>query len=148
MRRGSACGAIPAEAARWYKLAAANGDRQAIFALGIAKLNGEGVPKDRAGAAELFEKAAAQNHPGALYNLGILAIENNGVTTDFPQAARLLGKQRNLAIPRPPMRWACFTGMAPASKKATSRPRFGLAGPRGTIMFRRKSNMRSCFSTE
>ena len=31
------------EAARWYKLAAERSDRQAIFALGIAKLKGEGV---------------------------------------------------------------------------------------------------------
>jgi len=54
-----------AEAARWYKLAADTGDRQAIFALGIAKLKGEGVPKDRAGAAEMLEKAHAQNHAGA-----------------------------------------------------------------------------------
>ncbi|HTV33727.1 MAG TPA: hypothetical protein VME69_11605 [Methylocella sp.] len=31
------------EAARWYRLAASNGDRQAIFALGMATLKGEGV---------------------------------------------------------------------------------------------------------
>ncbi|MGH6869694.1 MAG: tetratricopeptide repeat protein, partial [Methylocella sp.] len=53
-----------AEAARWYKLAAERSDRQALFALGIAKLKGDGVPPDRVGAAALFERAAAQNHPG------------------------------------------------------------------------------------
>jgi TPR repeat protein len=80
--------ADPVEAARWLKLGAEQGDRQAIFGLGLAKLNGTGVPKDRAGAQALFQKAAADNHPGALYNLGVMAIENNGVVSDFTTAAR------------------------------------------------------------
>ena len=42
------------EAARWYKLAAERSDPAGMFALGIAKLNGEGVPQDRAGAAGLI----------------------------------------------------------------------------------------------
>lgn len=75
-----------ATAAHWYRLAADHGNREAIFALALAKLIGQGVPKDRAGAAALFAKAAAMNHAGALYNLGILAVEFNG-TPDFAKAA-------------------------------------------------------------
>lgn len=82
----------PAEAARWYQLGSDRGDRQATFALAVAKLKGDGSPQDRAGAAKLFEKAAAQDHPGAFYNLGVLAIENNGVVSDFSKAARLFEK--------------------------------------------------------
>jgi TPR repeat protein len=90
----------PEEAARWLKLGAAQGDRQAIFALGVAELKGEGVPKDRAGAQALFQKAAAQNHPAALYNLGIMALENNtGVAPDFQKAARYFKQAAELGDP-------------------------------------------------
>jgi len=76
MRWGWASGRDLAEAARWYKLAADTGDRQAIFALGIAKLKGRGRPEKIAPERRRYlKRAAAQNHPGALYNLGILAIE-------------------------------------------------------------------------
>ncbi len=79
----------PVEAARWYKLAADVGDRQAQFSLGLMLLIGApGVEKDRAGAAALFEKAAAQGHAGALYNLGVMAIEGDGKSSpDFTKAA-------------------------------------------------------------
>ena len=81
----------PAEASRWYRLAAEAGDRQARFALGLQLLNGApGVAKDRAAAAVLFEQAAAQGHAGALYNLGVMAIEGDGSSgPDFAKAADL-----------------------------------------------------------
>jgi uncharacterized protein len=85
-----------AEAARWYTLGNDHGDRQAAFRLGLAKLTGEGTPKDPDGAKKLFEKAAAEGHPGALYNLGVMAIENNGVVRDFAQAAKLFEQAANL----------------------------------------------------
>jgi uncharacterized protein len=79
----------PAEAARWYRLGADVGDRQATFALGIMMLNGApGVTKDRTAALSLFEKAAVQGHAGALYNLGVMAIEGDGSSgPDFVRAA-------------------------------------------------------------
>jgi len=90
----------PAEAARWLKLGAAQGDRQAIFALGLAELKGDGVPKDHAGAQALFQKAASQNHPGALYNLGIMALENeSGVAPDFRKAAGYFKQAAELGDP-------------------------------------------------
>jgi uncharacterized protein len=80
----------PAEAARWYRLAADAGDRQATFALGMTLLTGApGVAKDRAAAKTLLEKAAAQGHAGALYNLGVMAIEGDGSGPDFAKAADL-----------------------------------------------------------
>ncbi len=89
----------PTEAARWLKLGADHGDRQATFALGLAKLNGNGVPKDRDGARQLFLKAAAENHSGALYNLGVMALENNGIVSDFPKAARYFKQAADLGDP-------------------------------------------------
>jgi TPR repeat protein len=81
----------PAEAARWYRLAADASDRQAQFSLGLMLLIGApGVEKDRAAAAAWFEKAAAQGHAGALYNLGVMAIEGDGKSLpDFAKAADL-----------------------------------------------------------
>ncbi|MFN3891612.1 MAG: SEL1-like repeat protein [Beijerinckiaceae bacterium] len=84
----------PAEAVRWYRLAAARGDRQAEFALGIAHLNGSGAPKDRKIAQDWLEKAAARNHAGAIYNLGVLAIDAE--IQDFPRAALLFRKAAEL----------------------------------------------------
>ena len=75
----------PAEAARWDRLAAEDGNREATFAYGMALLKGEGVPQDRAAAKAMLEKAAAGNHPGALYNLGIMAVDAH----DWPTAASL-----------------------------------------------------------
>jgi hypothetical protein len=77
------------EAARWYRLAGALGDREAEFALGVLLLNGApGVDKDRTGAKAEFEKAAAQGQAGALYNLGVMAIEGDATgKPDFAKAA-------------------------------------------------------------
>ena len=88
-RDGVSVKADPTEAARWYRMAADAGDRQARFALGLMLLNGAaGVPKDRVRAAALFEQAAAQGHAGALYNLGVMAIEGDGASQpDFAKAA-------------------------------------------------------------
>ena len=66
----------PAEAARWYKLAADRGDAQGAYALALAHLQGRGVPVDRRAGRELLAKAAAGNHVGALYNLGLVAAED------------------------------------------------------------------------
>lgn len=73
----------PVEAARWYRLAAEQGNREAAFAYGMALLKGEGVPKDRDAAKAMLEQAAAGDHPGALYNLGVMAVEGQ----DFTRAA-------------------------------------------------------------
>lgn len=73
----------PAEAARWYRLAAEQGNREAAFAYGMALLKGEGVPKDHDAAKAMLEQAAAGEHPGALYNLGVMAVEEQ----DFAKAA-------------------------------------------------------------
>ena len=72
-------------AVHWYKLAAERGDRNALFAVGLAALRGEGMAQDKNLAKDWFEKAAAKGHAAALYNLGVLAIE--GDIQDFRAAA-------------------------------------------------------------
>ena len=89
-RDGSGVRKNPAEAARWYRLAADRGDAQAQFQLAAATLRGEGVPENRQLAKSLLEKAAAQGHAGALYNLGIMAIDAE--IQDFRAAADFFRK--------------------------------------------------------
>jgi hypothetical protein len=77
------------EAARWFRVAAGLGDREAAFALGVMLLNGAtGVPADHDGAKALFEQAGAKGQAGALYNLGVMAIGGGpGGVQDFAKAA-------------------------------------------------------------
>ena len=89
-RDGYAVAASDAQAAHWYRLASALGDRNAQFALGQLLLHGaQGLEADRGGAKAEFEKAAAQGHARALYNLGVLAVEGQaGGPPDVGQAAK------------------------------------------------------------
>jgi len=89
-REGFAVRRDPEAAARWYRLAATKGDRQAQFALGMAHLSGSGVEKNPALAREWLDKAAAAGHAGALYNLGVMALEAE--VQDARTAARLFEK--------------------------------------------------------
>ena len=82
------------EAARWYRLAADRGDRQAQFALALAYLAGAGVQQSARDARLWFEKAAAQRHAGALYNLGVLALETD--IRDFRLVAKYFQEAADL----------------------------------------------------
>ncbi len=54
-----------AEAVQWFRLAAAQGDADALFNLGVCHVNGDGVPQDYHEALRLYKRAAAKGHPGA-----------------------------------------------------------------------------------
>ena len=54
-----------AEAVRWFRLAAEQGEARAQFNLGIRYANGEGVPQDDAEAIRWYRLAAEQ---GEEYN--------------------------------------------------------------------------------
>jgi len=64
-----------AQAASWWRLAAAAGDIQGAYEYGVALVGGAGVKIDGEAARQAFLKAAAKEHPGALYNLGVLALQ-------------------------------------------------------------------------
>jgi TPR repeat protein len=59
-----------AEAARWFRLAADQGDALAQYNLGTMYYTGRGVPEDDAEAVRWYRLAADQGHAGAQYNLG------------------------------------------------------------------------------
>jgi len=77
----------PEAAAAWLRAKADAGSDDAILALGVAHLKGDGVPRDEARARSLFERAAARNHPAAYFNLGYLAL--NGIGEPKNEAAAM-----------------------------------------------------------
>ena len=54
------------EAARWWKLAAEQGNMSAQYDLGICYYNGHGVERDFEKAMELWRKSAAQGNADAI----------------------------------------------------------------------------------
>ena len=59
-----------AEAIKWLKLAAEQGQAYAQFGLGTMYDSGHGVPKDRSEAAKWYRRAADQGQVSAQFNLG------------------------------------------------------------------------------
>ena len=58
------------EAAKWYRLAAAQGEAHAQFLLGILYATGKGVPHDPEQSAKWYRQAAEQGVAGAQSRLG------------------------------------------------------------------------------
>ena len=79
-----------AEAVRWYRLAADQGDAQAQSNLGMMYKDGSGVPQDHTERARLYQLAADQGYAGAQYNLGVMHLKGTGVPQDLTKAVRLL----------------------------------------------------------
>src|SRR5262245_21156649 len=77
------------KAAQWYKMAAAKGDRDAIFALAMFSFQGRAGPRSVDDAARLLEAAAKLGHPSAAYDLGLLYIQGQQFPQDFKRAAEL-----------------------------------------------------------
>ena len=78
--------ADPEAAVAWLKERVAKGNADSMVALGVAYLQGQGVPKDETAARELFERAVKLHHPAACYNLGLMHLNGLGVTQDTKQA--------------------------------------------------------------
>jgi hypothetical protein len=75
-----------AEAVRWYRKAADQGDATAQSALGDAYMEGNGVQSDWPEAVKWFRKAADQGDAKAQYDLGLLYRTGTGVQQDDAQA--------------------------------------------------------------
>ena len=87
-----------AEAAKWFRKAADQGDVDTQFNLGAMYVNGEGVPQDHAEAVKWFRKAADQGDADAQFNLGVAYGNADGVPQDDVQALlwfTLAGAQGN-----------------------------------------------------
>ena len=71
-----------AEAVRWYRMAAEQGDASAQYNLGIRYDNGRGVLKDEAEAVRWYRMAAEQGHADAQAILGAGYFLGRGVLKD------------------------------------------------------------------
>ncbi len=76
----------PEEGVAWLEKAAAQGDVEAGYNLGVAYYLGDGVAQDDARAFTLFEAAARQGHDGATFNLAAMYRDGRGTGRD-PGAA-------------------------------------------------------------
>lgn len=68
--------------------AAARGDGQALYNLGVAYAEGKAVPRDMAQALSFYERGAKAGSVFAAYNLGQVYRKGEGVTVDYAQAAK------------------------------------------------------------
>jgi hypothetical protein len=64
-----------AKAIEWYRRASDAGDREAMFALAMLRLSGQGGPNGSEEAAKLLASSAKLGSPKAAYNLALLYID-------------------------------------------------------------------------
>jgi TPR repeat protein len=74
------------EAAKWFRLAADQGDATAQFNLGVMYAEGQGVAQDYGEAMKWYRLAADQRHAQAQYNLGLAYARGEGVSPDYVSA--------------------------------------------------------------
>jgi TPR repeat protein len=74
------------EAARWFRLAAEQGQVEAQFNLALLLAGGDGVPADPRQAAHWCRRAAEQGFPPAQDHLGQMYYEGHGVPRDKVEA--------------------------------------------------------------
>lgn len=86
-----------ATAARWYELAASQGEFRAAHNLANLKLAGRGIPQDVDGAISLYEKGIAAGDPAGAETLGSFFLENEFKDTE--KAAAYLKKAFELGSP-------------------------------------------------
>ena len=77
-----------AEAMRWYRVAADQGNPQAQVQIGNLYTDGQGVAQDYGEAMGWFQKAAVQGNYEAQNNIGWFYLSAWGVTQDYGEAMR------------------------------------------------------------
>jgi uncharacterized protein len=87
--QGLGVGRDDSKAAQWYKMAAAKGDRDALFALAMFNFQGRAATRNLEEAARLLDAAAKLGHAGAAYDLGLLYLQGQQFPQDFKRAGEL-----------------------------------------------------------
>lgn len=84
----------PAEAVRWYRLGAVQGNGPALCNLADKYEHGNGVAQDLAEALRLYLVAAEHQVSAAYFSLGIMYRDGRGVRRDAAEAIRWLKKAK------------------------------------------------------
>ncbi|GGK38778.1 tetratricopeptide repeat protein [Salinarimonas ramus] len=87
-----------ARAADWYRLAAREGDPNALFALAMIEIEGATGEADPEAGRALLEQAAEAGHPRAAYNLALLLFGSEA-EADLARAADLVRRAAEAEIP-------------------------------------------------
>ncbi|WP_051141059.1 tetratricopeptide repeat protein [Azospirillum brasilense] len=98
--RGRGVSQDDAEAVRWYRLAAEQGDATAQTNLGWMYDQGRGVPQDDAEAVRWYQRAAAQGSASGRAHLGVAMVRGVGIDADREEGWRLIGlaaKEENVS---------------------------------------------------
>jgi len=74
------------QAAKYYKMAADQGQRDGQFGLAVRYVTGQGMPKDDGEALRWFKAAADQGHADAQYDLGTMYEIGQGTEADLSSA--------------------------------------------------------------
>ncbi|HUW49565.1 MAG TPA: tetratricopeptide repeat protein [Sulfuricella sp.] len=77
-----------AEAAKWFRKAAEQGDSQARFGLGVMYANGNAVPQDFAAAMKYFHLAAEQGDCAPCFYLGLFYENGLGTAKNYAEAVK------------------------------------------------------------
>ena len=77
-----------AEAVKWYRMAADQGNASAQFNLGYCYDMGQGVPQDYGEAVKWYRKSADQGYARAQFNLGVCYKQGQGVPLDYGEAVK------------------------------------------------------------
>ncbi len=101
---GLAAAEVPAPqsygaAMRWYERAAADGNVEAQYLLGLKYERGVEVPADSGKAAHWYARAAAQGHAEAQFRLASMYVRGDGVAADSSLAAQLYEKAAGHGLP-------------------------------------------------
>jgi hypothetical protein len=75
-----------AEAMKWYRKAAEQGDSHAQCMLAYMHYEGHGAPQDYTEAMKWYRKAAEQGDANAQYNLAYMYANGQGVPLDYEEA--------------------------------------------------------------
>lgn len=87
-----------ARANDWYRLAAREGDPNALFALAMNAIVGRGREPDGQEGRALLERAAEAGHPRAAYNLSLLLLGSDDAA-EVARAATLMRQAAEAEIP-------------------------------------------------
>jgi TPR repeat protein len=75
------------KAAKWYRMAAEQGNAEGQNELAFMYANGQGFPKDYSKAAEWYRKSAEQGNAEGQANLGFMYANGQGIPQDYSKAA-------------------------------------------------------------
>jgi len=128
---GSGVAQDNAEAERWWRLAAAQGDIRSQYALGLMFQKGQGVARDDAEAVRWYRLAAAQGDSIAQYELGLIL--DKGVAEDNAEAVRWyrLAAEQGFVLAQLKLGFKLLNGVE--QEKTEAERWFRLAAEKGNI---------------